>query len=509
MNEFSQGRLSSMADRKGVNSALAYLKSSWWLPVTCGLVASVIGLFLCISQTPVYRGTATLYVTSGNDANSQSAYQGSLASQQRVASYAKLAKSEAVVSSALQSGAYEMSLDDAANAISVSTEPDSVLLGVSVDNPDPQIAAQFSNAVADSLARYVATLEVPSSGGYPLAKVTVVTPATSSDVPVSPVKSTYILGGFAIGLMIGLVIVVVRSRFDHRVRVAADVELATTVPVLATVPIDDSLTDSTQLERFKSGASAAIEGFRRLRSSVNFVSVDAPVRSILVTSGSSGEGKTTTSINLAASLAESGKKVILVDGDLRSPSLAPLLGLAEDIGITSWLSGAIGLEDAIQASGVKGLDVLASGPLAPSPSELLGSARMASTFATLLESYDYVIMDSAPILPVADSLLVSGAVDGVLLVVRSMRTKLGELSESMSQLHLSGANVIGVVVNRVPGALGSYGYGYGYYGYGAGRSGSGFTEAVPPSSSEAVRDYAQTRSRGVRKETESVSFVRK
>ena len=209
--------------------------------------------------------------------------------------------------------------------------------------------------------------------------------------------------------------------------------------------------------------SSAAEAFRALRSNVEFASVDAPVRSLLVTSSTRDEGKTTTSCNLAVVFAQTGKRVLLVDADLRRPGVDVMFDTPNVTGLTTLLrDSSASIDSVAQDTEEPNLRVITTGPLPPNPAELLGSMRMRTVMANLLESADLVVFDSPPMHSLADAAVLSSLVDGTLLVVAAGRSRRRWIRITMETLNRAGANVLGIVLNRVAAKSG---LGYdGYYG---------------------------------------------
>lgn len=431
---------------------------SWWIPVCLSLALGAIAIVGSALQTPMYRSSAAAYVTAGVEADSQSAYQGSLASQQRVASYALLATSDSILQSALEGSSLDVSIEDAKASVSAVTTPGTVLLSISAEDADADQAARLANAVASSLSSYVTELERPSSGGAPLAKMTVVTPAVPNESPVAPRTLRNLLMGLFIGLILGSMVAVLRSRFDTKIHNSSDLRQATAFALMAEVPSDDEI-DSVGLVDFKSGASMGAEAYRRLRTSLSFANVDEPVKTVLVTSASSGEGKTTTCLNLGASLAEAGHRVVVVDGDLRRPMVGRRLAAQTSVGFTDVLRGRVPLDDVVQSTSWPGMSFVPSGVVPPNPSELLGSARAGEVIDQLSSDFDYVLVDSPPVGPVTDAEVLAQWVDGVIVVVFANRSRIPELSASIDRLRSANASVLGVVLNgaRVPERKYKYG----------------------------------------------------
>jgi capsular exopolysaccharide synthesis family protein len=266
-----------------------------------------------------------------------------------------------------------------------------------------------------------------------------------------------------LGGLLGFGYAVARSILDRRIRSVADIERDFDVPVVGTIPDIGPgagliVADST------SGPSAqASEGYRRLRTNLSYMDVDNPPRAIVITSPRQGDGKSTTAVNLAAAIALSGQDVTLVDGDLRRPNLAPLLGLDDTIGLTDVLAGRVKLSDALQAhSEIEGLRVLTSGTKPPNPSELLGSHAMRSLIAELAKQ-GYVIVDAPPLLPVTDAAILGHGADGALITIATGNTVDHELETALTHLNNAQARPLGVVLNK----MSRKNVGSGYYGYDA------------------------------------------
>ncbi|MGZ8176963.1 polysaccharide biosynthesis tyrosine autokinase [Williamsia sp. SKLECPSW1] len=433
--------------RDGVHEALSALRRGWLVVLIVGVIVGAAALAFSLAQTPMYAATATLYVTSGSDDNSNAAYVGGQAAQQRVASYTKLVNSDAVLDQALSSAKLQISTSDARKALSSSSSTSTVLLSITATESSRSSASDLANAVARSMTAYIQRLETPAGGGQPLAKLTLVTPAVASSTPVSPKTTRNVLLGLFVGAAMGAIWVLARSRFNNRVRSEEDLATVSESPVLGVVPTDSSLRKQGLID-FASGATPAAEAYRKLRTNLSFTSVDKPASIILVTSPMAVEGKTTTAMNLAAALAEVGHKVVLVDSDLRRPQVDRRSGLIGGVGLTNFLRGDADLEDLVQESKMANLWMLASGPQPPNPAELLATERARNALKRLADSFDLVIVDSPPVLPVTDAAILSGYVDAVLLVARARATKVRDLQSAIEQLGVAQTPVIGTVLTE-------------------------------------------------------------
>jgi receptor protein-tyrosine kinase len=255
---------------------------------------------------------------------------------------------------------------------------------------------------------------------------------------------------------------VLRQSLDTRINSAGDLLSITERPLLGTIGLDSNAKDAPLITQIASHSPRA-EAFRVLRTNLQFVDVDTPSKVFILTSAIPEEGKTSTSINLALSLAQAGVKTLLVEADLRRPRASIRLGLDGAIGVTSILVGKVKFEDAVQATGDTGLDFLASGPVPPNPAELLQSKAMHELLDGLRSTYDVVIIDAPPLLPVTDAALLATHADGAILVVRHGKVTKDQVRLSADRLNQVDARLIGVVMNMVPTkGRGGYGYGYGY-----------------------------------------------
>ncbi|MFN2537569.1 MAG: polysaccharide biosynthesis tyrosine autokinase [Mycobacteriales bacterium] len=272
--------------------------------------------------------------------------------------------------------------------------------------------------------------------------------------------------GLLVGLAVGIGGAVARETLDTSVKGPEQAAELAGAPVIGAITFDADAS-KTPLVVVSAPGSPRAEAFRQLRTNLQFVDIEPPLRSVVVTSSVSGEGKSTTTCNLAITLAEAGLRIILVEADLRRPRVADYMGLEGAVGLTSVLLGRVDLDTALQPWRDLSLSVLPSGPLPPNPSELLGSAGMGELLHELEQRADIVLLDAPPLLPVTDAAVLGASASGVILLIRSSKTRREQVHRAASILTTVGATPLGAVLNMVPTrGPDAYAYGYGYgYGY--------------------------------------------
>lgn len=291
--------------------------------------------------------------------------------------------------------------------------------------------------------------------------------ARPSDKPSSPQKTRYIAIALLLGLMLGSGLALLRAWADQRLRTAEEISIVLGVPVLGVVPSmskRQSIVARGQKVHMDSNSRVA-EAYRTIRTAVFFGVPKGEAKAILVTSPAAGDGKTTLVSNLGIALAQAGQKTLILDADFRKPMQHKIFEVNhEEIGLSSVLAGTSTLEEAIQPSKIKDLELLTCGPDVPNPSEILNSKSFAQLLELLSNRYDRVIIDSPPVMPVTDSQILAAISDITLLVLRAEKSKRKTSQQARDGLMSVGARILGVVVNDVSKSS-SYGY-YGYYGYG-------------------------------------------
>jgi succinoglycan biosynthesis transport protein ExoP len=305
-------------------------------------------------------------------------------------------------------------------------------------------------------------LDLRNNARRPSASI--IEPAAAPRAPVRPRKALNLMFACLMGLCLGVSMAFLQEFMDDRVNSPEEAERMVGLPVLGHIPM---MTDGPQrLMTELPSQSMAAESYRGLRSSISFASADKPLKTLIVTSSDQGEGKSLTSVNLAIAIAMERRRVILVDADLRRPSLHRLLDVKQSPGLADLLVGKASIEDALQPTSEEDLRVIASGTRPPDPAELLNSNRMGDLIHQLSEIADVVIFDTPPCLPVTDAQVLATRVDGVVLVLEVGESKKAALRLAKGLLDQARARIVGLVFNKI-GQGASQGYYYYYYTAGA------------------------------------------
>jgi non-specific protein-tyrosine kinase len=443
------------------------VRKRWKIISLCVLLA-LAGAIALTGLTPKsYSAHAQLFVSAQATADDlSSAAQGSTFTEQRMKSYAQVMNTPGITDQVIIDLKLNMTPAELASKINASNPLDTVLLNVTVTDHDPVLARNIANAASTEFTNNVLpALEKPNGSTNALVKATVVSPATTPTVPVSPRPKINLALGLLVGLALGIGAAVLRESLDTTIKSADDLAALTPSPLLGVIP-EDSEARTTPLISTEQGNLRA-EAYRQVRTNLQFIDVERTVKSVVITSAIPDEGKSTTACNLAIAFARTGARVLLVEADLRRPKTADYLGIEGAVGLTNVLLGQVAVGDVLQQWGTLPLKVLPSGPIPPNPSELLGSTPMVELIKLLGAHADIVILDAPPLLPVTDAAVLSTVCDGALIVARHGHTRRDQLVSASESITKVGGRVLGVLLNRVPrrGAGTGYGYdyGYGYY----------------------------------------------
>ena len=436
------------------------LRRRWLTIVALLVVALGASMAFNLAATKQYESTTKIFI-SADVRTASDAYSASLFTAGRVKSYADLATSSEVMNQVIDELGLDVDAAELASQLTAAVVPDTLRLVLTVIDPDPKVAQTIARTTADKLTGYLTELETPAGTATSQITATVTDPATFDDDPVSPRVELNLAIAAMIGLVLGCGLAVAREVLDRSVRTLEHTQESTHAPVLASIAFDQGIKKNPLLTDLRGFAPRA-EAFRLLRTNLQFLDLDQRPRSLVITSAVPGEGKTVTSTNLAVSLAQAGRRVVLVDGDLRRPRVAASLGLDSAVGLTTVLVGSADLKEAIQVHEPTGLHLLASGSKPPNPTEILQSRVTHDLMDELRDLYDMVIVDAPPLLPVADAAVLATICDGAIIVVRYGRTTREQLKEAVGRIDGVGARVFGVVLNMVK-RRGASGYHYNYY----------------------------------------------
>lgn len=452
-----------MGTKVNLREVALALRAAWWLPILGLLVGAATAAGISSLQTPLYVSQTQFFVSTRDSTSTSEVFQGSQFSQQRVTSYAQLITGEEIADRVVARLDLGLSADDLRERISAAAVSNTVLIDVTVTDTSPGRARDIAEALGGEFVRFAGELEASNAGEQSPVKVTVTQqPRTASD-PSSPKTLRNTAAGLLVGLLFGVGLTILRRRLDRSVR---DLETAVALvgaPAIGTVLRDPALEKRHIIER--TANSRVAEDFRQLRANLQFLNVDDPPRMIMVSSAVPAEGKTTVVVNLALALADAGRKVTIVEADLRRPKVTRYMGLVGGVGLTNLLAGTAELDEVAQRYGDGGVSVIAAGPTPPNPGELLSSSHMAALLNKIRGESDYVLVDAPPLLPVADSTGLAVMMDGVLLSVRYGSTTKDQLRQAATTLERVGAKTLGVILNIVPPKAenaSKYGYGYSY-----------------------------------------------
>lgn len=423
------------------------------------LLGAGLGYGYSYTQPAVYTATSSGYVTTPGAAGIGDIISGDAAAQSKASSYLPLVTSRSVAEKIAASSNTGLSADEIPGKLSASVDSNSTLIKVTARAGSGEDAAQLANSALQATTEYIKELD----GGENAVQVVPLDDAQVPGSPSSPDRIRYLLIGAGIGLALSYAVAFLRRFADVRVRTTDDLETATGAGTLGILPKAKSLDDNDFLSDRADHQTE--EALRQLRTNLRFVSVDSPPRSIIVTSPNPGEGKSTVSSSLAHAFAKSGRPTLLLDADLRRPTVAKIFGLDNSVGLTQVLSGQVTVDDAIQQIGDTDLFVIPAGRIPPNPSELLGSEKMQALINELREEF-LVLVDVPPLLPVTDGSLLSTVVDGAILVTACGRTRKDATEAATDTIHRVKGQVLGTVLNFAPEkGVGSQYYGFGYGGY--------------------------------------------
>lgn len=430
---------------------LRMLRKNWLLILVSTVLGAIGAGAFSLTTTPSYEASTSMYISiRGSQATTGDLIAGSTYARQAMASYQAVISSAVVLNRVIDDLGLAEDENELASSISVSSPSNTVLLNVTVTRDDPAQAAAVANSLGKNFVYVVTNVLEKSEAGQPSAvQIETIDPAVAPEFPSSPNTARNVTLGLILGLMVGVGATILRSTLDTRVRRTEDITRLTDLPVLARI-LGDPKATTNRLIVHTDPTSPRSESFRSLRTALQFVNLDDSPRSFMVTSSTPGEGKTTVAANLAIAVAQTGASVALIDGDMRKPSVARYMGIEGAVGLSNVLAGVVDIDEVLQKWGGTELFILPAGRIPPNPSELLGSARMRETLAELTSRFDYVIIDTPPVLSVTDAVLVSRSAGGTMLVAASGIVRREDILAALAVLDGAANRLIGVVMTHMP-----------------------------------------------------------
>lgn len=444
---------SESSDNADLRAVVTGLRRYWRSVVGCLLAGLAVASLLTVATARTYQSTMTFFVaTVANSDATPNQLQADEFAQRRINSYVGVIGSDLLAERVVSDTQLDLKPADISAMISATVDRDTVLMNVTVTDTSADRSFLVASSVANNLDKVIGEVENRKSG--PSIQLRVISGPTLNPDPVTPRTGLNLGLGLLLGTAVGIAQALLRDRIDTSLRSREQLSRLTGLPVLAMLHTQPGPKGDPVLVS-RAARSPLAESLRHLRTNLRFVDAASPVRVLVISSSVESEGKSTIAANLAQSFAEAGRRVLLVDADLRRPRMEAYLDLEPSAGLTNVLIGEAGLHDVTQEWGADGLEVLASGPIPPNPNELLGSSVMVQMLQQAREDYELVVIDTPPILPVADALIVAALADGAILVVKHGHTTAEQVKRALESLDAAAARVIGTVLSMAPVFRGS------------------------------------------------------
>lgn len=406
---------------------------------------------------PIYEANTTIMIREQkNDSKEKSiSYNDVMVNQKLVATYSEIIKSREIISRVISNLTLKESPEQVKSMVKLSNVKDSELINIAIQNENPTKATNIANDIAIIFGEYTKT-ELKADN------VKIINKAVIPTFPISPNVKIKTLLGLFLGLALSSLIYSLVSILDKTVRTEERLKENIDIPVLGVIPDKDSKNLKGK-HKYYSNSSLYDESLSMLRTNISFSSINKELKTLLITSSQPSEGKSTLIVSLARSLALNNKKVLLIDCDLRNPSVGKRSDNAHNVGLVNILIKNLPLERAIiKDAKVNGVDMILTGPKPPNPAELISSEKMKNFIEQMKPYYDYILIDSPPAGILSDARILSTMVDGVLVVVSQNEANITLVKSTIESLKQVSANVIGVVMTKANVEKHSkYGYGYG------------------------------------------------
>ena len=425
------------------------LRRSWWLILLGPILAAGTAFFYSQSLTPIYRTASTLLVNQTQTPGAIQ-YNDVLTSERLTNTYAALLREQrGYLSSVIEQLDLPLTEDQLAGKVDITIVSNTQLLRVAVEDPSPALAASIANTLADAFITENATQ---------LGDARNLTVAVAAPIPTSP-ASPNITQNTVLAAILGLIVVsgvaVLMEYLDDTLKAGDETDEAFGLPTLGFVRRLRSVPEGASLLESRAG----IDAFTQLRTNIHFAGLGKPLKKLVVTGSVPGEGKTTTAAGLAIALSQAGQRVILVDTDLRRPTLHKLFQVSNSYGITGLLlSRSEDPKNALMTTPHENLLLLPSGPIPANPADLLMSPNWQQLVDKLCEMAHYVVFDTPPVLSVSDASILAGRADGTILVAETGKTRRNAIREALTSLERTNAHVVGIVKNKIRSRKAHYYY---------------------------------------------------
>ncbi|MBT1191861.1 polysaccharide biosynthesis tyrosine autokinase [Rhodococcoides kroppenstedtii] len=431
----------------GIGEYLSALRTQWVIVVACAVLSVVAAAGVSALTQPSYVASTRLFVNTTAGETASDAYQGSLFSAGRVASYAELASGEEVARRVVDSLGLQESAEQVMSRVAAGAVPGSVLLDVTASAGTAEAARDLANSVAEQTSDLVRELESAGREGNPAVFATIADFADMPAQPTSPLWARNLAFGLLAGLIVGSIAAVARTLGRPMMHRAAD--LATVAgPVLGTIASVRRASPNELLAVDRH--AAALETFRELRASFLAAATATGHRTILIAGPSPGTGASTVAAGLAASLAEASRSVVLIDADLRGPSVHRTFETGATAGLAEYLADTAAMDDVVMPTDIDNLSIFAAGTEAPGTRAAFGTPRMAETVELLRQYFEYVIVDAPAVSTGSDTTVLAACVDAAVLVARVGVTARRDVTTAAEKVRSSGTPVMGSVANAGP-----------------------------------------------------------
>lgn len=438
------------------------LKRKWYIILVCVIVS----MTLAYTTTkyyiqPVYSAEATLFLGKEKDKIGSLSLTDLQASNQLIIDYREIIKSKLVTKAVMEQLELKMDYNQFISNTEVTTIKDSRIFKIKFESEDPEFATRVVNELAQIIVKMAADI-------VEVKNVKIIDLAEKPKAPVSPNLNTNVGIAGILGLMVSVFGIFLIEYLNSTFKKPTDIERNLGLNVLGSIPnFWTKRKKNSKLDKLKDSlitivnpGSPSSEAFRELRTNIQYKEVDNNIKTILITSGNKSDGKSTTAVNLAVVMAQSGKNVLILDCDLRKPTVNDYFGMQNAKGVTNLLLGDESVE-ILKVEEIDNLSVLPSGPIPPNAADLIGSNKMKNLMEILKDRFDLIIVDSPPVGLVTDAAILAKLTDSVIFTLLHDETSVEIAKKGVKALKNVNANVIGAVMGKIDVKMGYSAY-YGY-----------------------------------------------